>query len=346
MDVLQKARELAKTNPYLKTTLETPAKQRTRNYQKKKQALSHQMKKLEEIYQEEHTSPFILMNPSHPSQPLKLPPSKHTISTTTTEQHIMEQKEMLERLSPTTSTQATTGKRKGSSATPRRKGRPQKRPTLKYFQELEQKHQTHQTEQKQTYQRADNTIEATATTPTGASASSSISADVVEADVKTSTASAANSPLTNTKSFTNTNTTTQKKKVSKIEKLSPDLTRAEKALSPVPIIYGARQITEKNTLNLLQIYSQNLTSEQVEMMLEYRAELELTHAEEMALNLLKATKTDENAKKQYWKIQETLERSRKQLTPVKASNSTLLDQKLAAAEEAIFGEIIEKPVDK
>lgn len=247
-------------------------------------------------------------------------------------------------------------------------GRPPKQPTLRYYQELAQRqtdqntnptqpHQTdienypHQTEDPAGYD-DDNTSTATTTT----SISTSTDADVEQqAQIPTApsiTPIGATAPEPSTKTSTKRrgrppkNILQHRKKVSQPYLPSSSLTEVEKVSRAVPIIYGAKQITSKTALTLTQIYSQELTPEEITMLLEHRDELHLTHAELTALSLLAQTEYDKEARKQYWKIQETLERSKKQPTSINPSNATLLEQKLATAEEAIFGEVITKPIDK
>lgn len=128
-------------------------------------------------------------------------------------------------------------------------------------------------------------------------------------------------------------------------KVSPINRGREKVSQALPLLYSTKQITSKTALTLVQIYSQELTPEQITLLLDNREKLQLTHAELTALSLLEATETSEEARKQYWKIQETLERSKKPSTPVNKPQITLLEEKMSKAEEAIFGEIIEKPID-
>lgn len=110
----------------------------------------------------------------------------------------------------------------------------------------------------------------------------------------------------------------------------------------LPVIYSQKKSFSKSTMNLVNIYSAELTPVEIDLILEYKDELHLTHAELTALTLLKNMENDPKSADRYWKIQETMEKSKKTLTSVSTNNSSLLEEKLAQAEEAIF---VKKPID-
>lgn len=90
------------------------------------------------------------------------------------------------------------------------------------------------------------------------------------------------------------------------------------------------------------LYSSQLTPIQISLLLENSDTLELTMAEVLALSLLERTKNhDPKAEKIYWDLMKSQAKNEK-ITPVKAEN-TLLDDALAKAENAIFGEVVDNP---
>lgn len=130
-----------------------------------------------------------------------------------------------------------------------------------------------------------------------------------------------------------------------LEKLSHDIGKRGKrnrALLPVVLdTSNQMRLRGKTSLTYLQIYGQ-LNRGQLEAVLNQKSEdLPLTIAEIAALNLLnEVISGDEKAKKLYWDLQKTLEKSKN--TPVKPDKnaSTLLEKALAESEEAILGEIV------
>lgn len=131
-------------------------------------------------------------------------------------------------------------------------------------------------------------------------------------------------------------------KVSHTQKLSPSNRGGEKVSHVLPLYYDIKQLKSKTTLTLVTLFSVELTPAEIKLMLDHRDELELTHAEITALNLLQNMENDPESRKHYWKIMETMQKDKKQPTPVQPQTTTLLDEKLAQAQEAIFGEILEK----
>lgn len=150
---------------------------------------------------------------------------------------------------------------------------------------------------------------------------------------------------------TSTSTSGNKsQKVSKDQPFTPTEREIEKLSRATPVIYGEKRLQNKTALTLVHLYSQEMTPEQIDLMFDYREELQLTHSELVALSLLrdmgsKNPHIKAEATKRYWKIQETIEKSKKPATSVSPNNSSLLDRTLENAQEAIFGEIIEKSVD-
>lgn len=141
------------------------------------------------------------------------------------------------------------------------------------------------------------------------------------------------------------------KNKNKTEKVSHSQARAEmKQLShdtttylPVNInISSQTSVKGKTSLCYALIYARELTPVQIEALLAKKDEINLTSAEVIALSLIDRTiKHDQKAEKIYWDLLKNEQKNNK-ITPVKAEN-TLLDEALAKAENAIFGEIV---VDK
>lgn len=95
----------------------------------------------------------------------------------------------------------------------------------------------------------------------------------------------------------------------------------------------------KTSLCYALLYSKELTPVQVEKLLEKQDEICLTSAEVIALDLIDRTvKHDPKAEKIYWDLLKNQQKNEKS-TPIKSEN-TLLDDALAKAENAIFGEIV------
>lgn len=112
---------------------------------------------------------------------------------------------------------------------------------------------------------------------------------------------------------------------------------------PVNIsIPSQTSVKGKTSLCYALLYSRELTPVQIEALLAKKDEMNLTSAEVIALSLIDRTiKHDVKAEKIYWDLLKNGQKNSK-ITPVKAK-STLLDEALAKAENAIFGEIV---VDK
>lgn len=343
-DLLAKAKALAQNNQYLQNYLDAPKKQKQKRYQTKLNKNKTQMEQLAQIF---HEPPAPILTKLNNSQPLHLPPSKHQPSKLSLEEHIQEQKRMLEQLQP-------------------KVGRPQTQPSLAYRLQQEQgllptqnltQNQTHKTEKPDKIYQTDNP-DNTVTQPTVSVIGDSSNADDNNADTQllsrtpdsladiTASIGAITQPPTQKLSRKGKRQSKHKeKKLSHTKSFTPVGTEVEKVSRPLLCIYGERRITSKTALSLVQIYSQELTPEEITLLLDNREELRLTHAELTALTLLQNMAENSEDRKQYWKIQETIEKSKKQPTPVSKPESTLLEQKLAEAQEAIFGEIVENPID-
>lgn len=339
--LLEKARKIAKTNSYVKSALEYPRKQKLQQNQKRIRRIAEAMNSIAKVYKEQ-PSPIVLSTPTpdtiHDTIPLKLPPHKHTFLRKSDLEKIREQKQMIERLQEN----QTTVKRKP--------GRPKK--LTQIDQNNDQKHPDQKKNPKhnaeattsistsaERVERTDDNANAN-NVSFGDSDSISAAPDIIEQNQKVSNCTSGDTSDEKVSNLTSDN----REKVSNfaIKKVSHRGRRAKLTLA-TPVIYSTKQ--SKTTLNLVQIYSSELTKEQIGLVLDHREELNLTHAEETALSLLQDMETNPESRKQYWKIQETLARAKQQPTPVKTDSTTLLDKRLEAAEEAIFGEIIEKPID-
>lgn len=99
----------------------------------------------------------------------------------------------------------------------------------------------------------------------------------------------------------------------------------------------------KTSLTYLSIYSNTLTPKMLDQILQAdESELPLTIAEIAALRLLKRTvQDDEKSTKMYWDLQKTLEKNKKP-QQIRKTETTLLEQKLREAKNAILAE---KPID-
>lgn len=151
------------------------------------------------------------------------------------------------------------------------------------------------------------------------------------------------------KTFTGDNSNTDQSSAQfderQLEKLSHDIgKRGKRNRELLPVVLDTSnqmRLRGKTSLTYLQIYGQ-LNRGQLEAVLNQKSEdLPLTIAEIAALNLLnEVISGDEKAKKLYWDLQKTLEKSKN--TPVKPDKnaSTLLEKALAESEEAILGEIV------
>lgn len=133
------------------------------------------------------------------------------------------------------------------------------------------------------------------------------------------------------------------------EKVSHSQARAEiKKLSrvsdsqflPVNIsVPSQTSVKGKTSLCYALIYARELAPVQIEALLAKKDEMNLTSAEVIALSLIDRTiKHDQKAEKIYWDLLKNEQKNSK-ITPVKTEN-TLLDDALAKAENAIFGEIV------
>lgn len=112
---------------------------------------------------------------------------------------------------------------------------------------------------------------------------------------------------------------------------------------PVNInISSQTSVKGKTSLCYALIYARELTPIQIEALLAKKDEMSLTSAEVIALSLIDRTiKHDQKAEKIYWDLLKNEQKNNK-ITPVKAEN-TLLDEALAKAENAIFGEVVDNP---
>lgn len=112
---------------------------------------------------------------------------------------------------------------------------------------------------------------------------------------------------------------------------------------PVNIsIPSQSNVKSKTSLCYALIYARELTPIQIEALLAKKDEMSLTSAEVIALSLIDRTiKHDQKAEKIYWDLLKNEQKNNK-ITPVKAEN-TLLDEALAKAENAIFGEVVDNP---
>lgn len=98
----------------------------------------------------------------------------------------------------------------------------------------------------------------------------------------------------------------------------------------------------QTSLSYTLLYASQLTPIQISLLIENADALELTMAEVLALSLLDRTKNhDQKAEKIYWDLMKTQAKNEK-TTPIK-QESTLLDEALSKAENAIFGEVIDNP---
>lgn len=229
--------------------------------------------------------------------------------------------------------------------------RPQTRPSLKYYNELKNNpyQKPHQTQPHQTHIEATELVDST-------SASTTISTHTRD-KTETQILSPQLAPILErtakkqTRKLSPTSTSGNKSQKVSDSNLFPTPGREiEKLSRATPVIYGEKRLQNKTALTLVHLYSQEMTPEQIDLMFDYREELQLTHSELVALSLLRDMDSKNphikaEATKRYWKIQETIEKSKKPATSVSPNNSSLLDRTLENAQEAIFGEIIEKSVD-
>lgn len=98
----------------------------------------------------------------------------------------------------------------------------------------------------------------------------------------------------------------------------------------------------KTSLAYVLLYSRELTPIEIELLLEKQNDLNLTASEIIALDLVKRTiNHDQKAEKIYWDLMKNGEKNQK-ITPIK-TETTLLDEALEKAENAIFGEVVDNP---
>lgn len=125
-----------------------------------------------------------------------------------------------------------------------------------------------------------------------------------------------------------------------IEKLSRDTTHSHLLVNLNLTSFTSDK--GKTSLSYTLLYASQLTPIQISLLLENADALELTMAEVLALSLLERTKNhDQKAEKIYWDLMKTQAKNEK-TTPIK-QESTLLDEALSKAENAIFGEVIDNP---
>ena len=337
MDKLAKAKELAKNNPYLQEFLDKTATSKTESYHRKQEKLGSVMEAIAEVYGEE-PQPFILMNPETPTKPLHLPPLKNTFKSKTVLEKVTEQKQMIENINLT---------------------------------KKENHPQPHQKDNIEDNAEAIEAIEATISPTLSPSEVIDIDAHTIDADATptlTQTEEVQKLPRRRGRPRKNregvsiidatsrdnekTSATSNKviKKVSQASIRGITSVRGEKLSRATPVIYSRENLKNSTTLTLVALYSKEMTPMEIEKALANQEKLKLTHAELVALSLL-SNMTSENPKiaeesrKQYWKIQETLEKSKKSSASVTASPSSLLDRKLEEAQEAIFAELPKKAID-
>lgn len=113
----------------------------------------------------------------------------------------------------------------------------------------------------------------------------------------------------------------------------------------IPVDIKISQFTSgkgQTSLSYALLYASQLTPMEISILLENADTLELTMAEVLALSLLERTKNhDQKAEKIYWDLLKTQAKNEKS-TPIK-QETTLLDEALAKAENAIFGEVVDNP---
>lgn len=123
---------------------------------------------------------------------------------------------------------------------------------------------------------------------------------------------------------------------------SKKLSKRERFPQPLPVnidFSSQTGVKGKTSLCYALLYSANLSPHNIALLLESQEELKLTSAEVIALSLIdRTTKGDPKAEKIYWDLLKNQAKNDK-ITPVKSEN-TLLDDALAKAENAIFGEIV------
>jgi len=101
-------------------------------------------------------------------------------------------------------------------------------------------------------------------------------------------------------------------------------------------------VKNKTSLYYTLLYSATLSPHNITLLLEKQEDLCLTASEIIALDLVDRTlKHDQKAEKIYWDLVKKGDKNDK-ITPIKSEN-TLLDEALAKAEDAIFGEIVDNP---
>lgn len=339
-NVYNKAKELEPNNRFITSYLKNLTYDHRQRSQKKLDKATKEMKRLSKVYKQP-PQPFLFLDNTHLHNPLKFSPSHHTIATTTNHERIGVIREKLEALNG-------------------------EKEMLERTQNNQDIHQTHPDQKSyQTENPAEDnssiTTDATIDVITDAHTDTSISV-CTDSDsnvytdtqpIKRGRGRPRKHPVIPIDAQTQVETQVQAQKLSQSEGLEK-LSHGTQALTSsvkrrnlthaTPVIYGNRAIT-KSALSLVNTYSAELTKNEIKLMLELQNELELTHAEITALSLLVEMENNPEARKTYWKVEETILKTKK-TTPIKQTSSSLLDEKLANAEEAIFGEVIEKGVDE
>lgn len=130
--------------------------------------------------------------------------------------------------------------------------------------------------------------------------------------------------------------TSETEKLSQLEHNHGEMLPVDTMTSPQKLRIG------KTSLAYAFLYSRELTPIQIELLLEKQNDLNLTASEIIALDLVQRTlKHDQKAEKIYWELMKNGEKNQK-ITPIK-TETTLLDEALEKAEDAIFGEVIDTP---
>lgn len=128
------------------------------------------------------------------------------------------------------------------------------------------------------------------------------------------------------------------------EKVSREMKKVSQAPTeflPVNISFSSQNSGKgKTSLCYALIYAAELTPIQIETLLQNQLELNLTSAEVIALSLIdRTTKGDQKAEKIYWDLMKNNQKNQKPTS--EKAEKTLLDEALAKAENAIFGEIVD-----
>lgn len=352
MDNLAKAKSL--NNKYINRELEKQEellkKKREANLNAKQNKYRETMENLVRVTGEEPAK-FILINPND-NEPIHLPPSHYSLKNQQPlEERIKEKMEKAKTLQP---------KRRG-------RGRPQTLPSLRYYRELEErkKNQPQLSDDiKQNDVEEGNTVDNITSSvvvsdveeiDTGIDTRDS-EMDVVESspiddkvqklsrdmsdDVEVVMASTPKKRGRGRPKKTDSTNSKEMKKVSESQKLS-HVEGGEKMLYNIlPLLYSNKKKSASRNFNfLVTFFSGELTPQELSLLFYYKDELKLTHAEIMALEMLLNLQQSDN-KKQYYKIMEQDFRNYKhnQNAQPATTASSLLEQKLENAQEAIFGE--------